>query len=99
MLQEKLERVLPLVEKPARYVNNEYNSVHKVWEECNVRMVFAYPDVYEIGMSHLGLEILYGVVNSREGMLMERAFAPWRDMEEKMREKGLPFSVWNPKDP
>jgi radical SAM family uncharacterized protein len=99
MLQEKLEQVLSLVEKPARYVNNEYNSVHKVWEECNVRMVFAYPDVYEIGMSHLGLEILYGVVNSREGMLMERAFAPWRDMEEKMRVKGLPLFSLESKRP
>ena len=91
MLHTKLEQVLPLVEKPARYVNNEYNSVHKVWDECAVKMVFAYPDIYEIGMSHLGLQILYGVVNSRDGLLMERVFAPWGDMEEKMREKGIPL--------
>lgn len=91
MLQNKLEKVLSLVEKPARYVNNEYNSVHKDWDKCPVRMVFAYPDVYEVGMSHLGLQILYGLINSQDGLLVERVFSPWEDMEEKMRQNGIPL--------
>ncbi len=89
MLQKKLEELLPLVEKPARYVDHEWNSVHKDWDACPLRMVFAFPDIYEIGMSHLGLQILYGLVNSKEGLLMERAFAPWIDMEEKMRQENI----------
>lgn len=99
MLQTKLEQILPLVEKPARYVNHEYNSVHKVWDECDTRMVFAFPDIYEIGMSHLGLQILYGVVNSQEGMLMERTFAPWVDMEERMRRESIPLFSLESKRP
>ncbi len=90
-MYSKLEEVLSQVEKPGRYVNNEYNSVHKDWQQCNVRMAFAFPDLYEIGMSHLGLQILYGLVNSRETMVMERAFAPWVDMEARMRQDGIPL--------
>jgi len=91
MLKDKVYRILPEVEKPARYTDGEWNSVHKKWEEARVRMVFAYPDTYEIGMSHLGLQILYGLVNSRGDFLMERVFAPWVDMEEKMRRHGIPL--------
>ena len=84
-------RILPKVQKPARYQGNEWNSVHKDWDDTPVRMVFAFPDVYEVGMSHLGLRILYHIVNTREDTLMERVFAPWVDMEEQLRQHGLPL--------
>ncbi|MCF8010560.1 MAG: TIGR03960 family B12-binding radical SAM protein [Clostridiales bacterium] len=87
----ELEKVLNKVEKPARYIGGEWNSVCKNWNEGKVKMVFAFPDLYEIGMSHLGLQIIYKVVNDREDALMERVFAPWIDMEHKMRELGLPL--------
>lgn len=81
--------ILPLVEKPARYLGNEYNSVNKDWEQIAVKMAFCFPDVYEVAMSHLGLRILYGLVNDEEKYLMERCFAPWKDMEEQLRKRKL----------
>lgn len=81
-----LDQVLPLVKKPARYAGGEWNAVHKNWGEVLLKVAFAFPDVYEVGMSHLGLQILYGIVNSRPDALMERVFAPWPDMAERMRE-------------
>ncbi len=84
-----LERILSRVERPARYVGGEFNAVVKDWDKTPVRIAFAFPDVYEVGMSHLGLHILYHVVNSREDALMERVFAPWTDMEREMRREGL----------
>lgn len=84
-----LDQILPLVKKPARYAGGEWNAVRKDWNAVEVKMAFAFPDVYEVGMSHLGLQILYGVVNDRPDALMERVFAPWPDMEEKMREHSL----------
>lgn len=86
-----LEQILPLVKKPARYAGGEWNAVRKDWETVEYRVAFAFPDVYEVGMSHLGLQILYDIVNRRSDTLMERVFAPWTDMEEKMREGGLPL--------
>jgi hypothetical protein len=71
-----LETILPQVQKPARYLGTEWNAVHKNWDDVSVRMAFAFPDLYEVGMSHLGLQILYGLVNSQEDYLMERVFAP-----------------------
>ncbi|NLO89260.1 MAG: TIGR03960 family B12-binding radical SAM protein [Clostridia bacterium] len=91
MLRDKVYAVLSQVEKPARYIGNEWNIIRKSWDDAAVKMVFAYPDTYEIGMSHLGLQILYGLINSREDFLMERVFAPWVDMEEKMRRLGIPL--------
>lgn len=91
MLKTKLARVLPQVSKPARYTGNELNAVYKSWDEVSVRMVFAFPDVYEVGMSHMGGRILYGLVNNQNEFLMERAFAPWPDMEEKMRLHDIPL--------
>lgn len=85
------DRLIPHVLKPARYLGTEWNAVHKEWDRVPVRMAFAFPDVYEIGMSHLGLQILYGLVNSREDMLLERVFAPGQDMEELMRAHGVPL--------
>lgn len=86
---ELLDQILPLVKKPARYAGGEWNAVHKSWDEVDLKVAFAFPDVYEVGMSHLGLQILYGIVNSRPDALMERVFAPWPDMAEKMREYDL----------
>ncbi|KUO51555.1 MAG: radical SAM protein [Desulfitibacter sp. BRH_c19] len=83
--------VLGEVEKPARYLGNEFNSVHKDWDKVSVKMAFCFPDVYEIAMSHLGLRILYGLVNETEEFLMERCFAPWVDMEGELRKRDLPL--------
>ncbi|HXI02678.1 MAG TPA: TIGR03960 family B12-binding radical SAM protein, partial [Candidatus Saccharimonadales bacterium] len=86
-----LEQILPEVEKPARYLGGERNSVSKDHGSVRVRAVLAFPDVYEIGMSHLGLRILYSVLNEREDMLLERCFAPWPDMEKALRDAGIPL--------
>ena len=90
-LEKHLEMILPLVQKPARYLGNEWNAVRKAHETVAVRMVFAFPDIYEVGMSNLGLKIIYEIVNSRPEMLLERVFAPAADMEKLMREQGLPL--------
>jgi radical SAM family uncharacterized protein len=91
MLRAKIERILPQVAKPARYLGNEYNSIHKDWESTPLKMAFCFPDIYEIAMSHLGLRILYGLVNETKEYLMERCFAPWVDMEAKLKEEGIPL--------
>lgn len=85
------EKILPGVTKPTRYLGNEVNAVKKDWNQIELKMALAFPDVYEVGMSHLGLHILYGLVNNQADMLMERVFAPWIDMEEKMRLEGIPL--------
>jgi len=77
--------------RPGRYLGGEQNQVVKDPARLRARVALAYPDVYEIGMSHMGLKILYGVVNSREGLAAERVFAPWPDMESRLRERGLPL--------
>jgi radical SAM family uncharacterized protein len=84
-----LEQILPSVSKPARYTGDEWNSVVKDWGGCDVRWILAFPDVYEIGMSNLGLAILYERLNDQEQVLAERAYAPWVDMEQAMRAAGL----------
>jgi len=91
-MKDKLFReVLPRVSKPARYTGGEVNMIQKDWDQAEVKMVFAFPDVYEIGMSHIGGKILYGLINERTPHLMERSFAPWPDMEAVMREEGIPL--------
>ncbi|MBM7613588.1 TIGR03960 family B12-binding radical SAM protein [Alkaliphilus hydrothermalis] len=79
------------VEKPARYLGNELNSVHKSIDETTVRFAFCFPDIYEIGMSHLGMQILYHLLNKEENVFCERVFAPAIDMEKIMRENNLPL--------
>ncbi|MBI2724241.1 MAG: TIGR03960 family B12-binding radical SAM protein [Chloroflexi bacterium] len=86
-----LEPLLARVQKPARYTGGEWNSITKDWDACDVRVAFAYPDLYDIGMSNMGLGILYDIVNRREGMLAERVFAPWSDLEQHMRAEGIPL--------
>ncbi len=91
MLKTKLDSILPLVAKPARYTGNELNMISKPWGGVRVKMALAFPDVYEVGMSHLGGKILYGLVNAHPDYLLERAFAPWPDMEKLMRDQGIPL--------
>lgn len=91
MLKKKIENILPLVEKPARYTGGELNSIIKDKEKVDIRVAFCFADTYEVGMSHLGMKILYGLLNEREDTWCERVFAPWVDMEEKMRENDIPL--------
>ncbi len=86
-----IEGLLSRVTRPARYVGGELNSVRKDWDSVSVRLVLAYPDVYEVGMSNLGLQILYDLVNREADLLAERAYSPWVDMEALMRERGVPL--------
>ena len=88
---QKLERILPTVQKPARYVGGEYNQIIKNKNEIDIRVAFCFPDTYEIGMSNLGMRILYAVMNRMNGVWCERVFAPWGDMEEAMRKNDLPL--------
>ena len=88
---ETLRTLLAGVSRPARYIGGEWNSVKKDWDRVRVRMAFAFPDVYEVGMSHLGMQILYGLVNQHEDYLMERVFAPWPDLEEELRVRRVPL--------
>ena len=98
-LDNIIEKTLPFVSKPARYVGNEVNSVHKDWDSVETRVLLAFPDIYEIGMSHVGLRILYHILNSEPQILCERVFAPWTDFEQEMRHREIPlFSLesWRP---
>ena len=90
-MDRQLEQVLHNVQKPARYTGGEYNAVVKDRETVDFRFAFCFPDTYEIGMSNLGLRILYGVLNKMEGVWCERVFAPWGDMEDELRRTGLPL--------
>lgn len=99
MLFEKLETILERVQKPARYIGGELNSVVKNPGEVEVRFAFCFPDVYEIGMSHLGMKILYSLKNAREDIWCERVFAPGLDMEALMRENGIPLYGLESLDP
>lgn len=87
----ELDSILPLVEKPARYVGGEWNAVLKSAAEVETRIALCFPDTYEIGMSHLGLKILYSLLNKHEGWAAERVYAPWPDMEARLRERGVPL--------
>lgn len=95
---KKLDRQLLKVEKPARYVGSELNSVIKNREDVNIRFAFAFPDVYEVGMSHTGMQILYGLLNSIDNVWCERVFAPWTDMEQIMRDNNIPLYGIESKD-
>ncbi len=88
-MDKRLERILPRVQKPARYVGGEYGQTLKDKENVDTRFAFCFPDTYEIGMSNLGMRILYGVMNNMDGVWCERVFAPWPDMEDEMRREGL----------
>ncbi|MEK7851244.1 MAG: B12-binding domain-containing radical SAM protein, partial [Deltaproteobacteria bacterium] len=84
--------LLPLVSKPSRYLGNEVNSIHKDLDNVDVKIALAFPDVYEVGMSHQGLQILYHILNSLPRVAAERAYAPWIDMDKILRERSIPLS-------
>lgn len=90
-IERQLERVLLSVNKPGRYVGGEYNSIVKDWATIPFRTALAFPDIYDLGMSNLGLMILYEILNNQPDMLAERAFSPWMDMEGVMRRDGIPL--------
>ncbi|MDD2695979.1 MAG: radical SAM protein, partial [Anaerolineales bacterium] len=86
-----LERILPVVQKPGRYIGGELNQVVKDWKSTPLKVALIFPDIYDIGMSNLGLAILYDLINQRPDALAERAFNPWIDMEREMRQASLPL--------
>jgi radical SAM family uncharacterized protein len=98
-IASELEQILPRVAKPGRYTGGELNSIIKLWDRVQVRLALAFPDIYDLGMSNLGLMILYDLVNRRPEMLAERVFAPWTDMEDEMRAAGLPLHSLESKRP
>ena len=98
-MTELIQRVLPAVQKPARYTGGEYNEIKKDLSDVRVRVAFCFPDTYEIGMSNVGMRILYGVMNEMDGVWCERVFAPWGDMEAEMRKHNLPLWALESQDP
>ena len=85
------DEILLKVDKPARYIGNEVNAVMKNKEEIDIRFAFVFPDVYEIGMSHLGIQILYDMLNRRDDIWCERVYSPWTDLDQIMREEKIPL--------
>jgi len=98
-MTDLLQRILPTVQKPARYTGGEYNEIKKDLNDVRVRIAFCFPDTYEIGMSNVGMRILYGVMNEMDGVWCERVFAPWGDMEEAMRTHQIPLWALESQDP
>ena len=90
--------ILLKIEKPARYIGNEVNSVMKNKEDIDVRFAFVFPDVYEIGMSHLGIQILYDMLNRRDDVWCERVYSPWTDLDKIMREENIPLFALESQD-
>ena len=98
-MTDLLHRILPTVQKPARYTGGEYNEIKKSLSDVRVRVAFCFPDTYEIGMSNVGMRILYGIMNEMPGVWCERVFAPWVDMEEAMLKHNLPLWALESQDP
>ena len=98
-MNPQLEKIWMKVQKPGRYTGGELNSVVKDKSGVDVRFAFCFPDIYEVGMSHLGMKILYSLLNRMEGVWCERVFAPWTDMEAMMREAGIPLYGLESGDP
>lgn len=99
MGMEMLNKALNEIQKPARYIGGEINSIVKDFNKASCRIAFCFPDIYDIGMSHLGMKILYHMLNEEEDTLCERVFAPWIDLEEKMREYDIPLYSLETKTP
>ncbi len=87
----KSNSILPYISKPGRYLGHEFNSIHKDWKSNSVHFALIFPDIYEIGMSHLGLQILYHILNNQEDVLAERSYCPDRDAEKIMSQRNLPL--------
>jgi len=98
-MTDLLHRILPTVQKPARYTGGEFNEIKKDIDTVRVRIAFCFPDTYEIGMSNVGMRILYGVMNQMDGVWCERVFAPWGDMQTAMEENHLPLWALESQDP
>jgi radical SAM family uncharacterized protein len=98
-IEAKLDRILLKVQKPGRYVGGELNITVKDWDQATTKVAFVFPDIYDIGVSNVGLKILYDQVNQREDSLAERAYSPWLDMEQLMRENGIPLYTLETKRP
>lgn len=98
-ITKRIELLLPRVQKPGRYTGGEYNQVVKDWESVDVRVALIFPDLYDLGMSNLGLAILYELLNNRPDVLAERAYAPWSDMEALLRESRTPLYSLETKHP
>jgi len=98
-IESKLEKILLKVERPGRYVGGELNAVYKDWDKAKTHVAFIFPDVYDIGISNVGLKILYDQVNQRDDALAERAYAPWFDMEALLREHEIPLYALESKRP
>lgn len=98
-MKKRLQMILPTVQKPARYTGGEYNEIKKDLSQIRVRVAFCFPDTYEIGMSNVGMRILYGVMNEMDHVWCERVFAPWTDMEAAMRSNNLPLWALESQDP
>ena len=98
-MDKRLERILPRVQKPARYTGGEYRQILKDKDKVDIRLAFCFPDTYEIGMSNLGMSILYHTMNSLDFVWCERAFAPWGDMYEEMKKAGIPLYALESGDP
>ena len=93
------DEILLKIEKPARYIGGEVNSVMKDKEKVDVRFAMCFPDVYEIGMSHLGIQILYDMFNRMEDVWCERVYSPWTDLDAVMREEKIPLFALESQDP
>ena len=98
-MDKKLERILPRVQKPARYTGGEYNQIIKDKNNIDIRLAFCFPDTYEIGMSNLGMKILYNTMNSLDYVWCERVFAPWSDMYDEMKKADIPLYALESGDP
>lgn len=98
-IESVLERILPRVEKPGRYTGGEYNQIVKDWDEIDYKVALGFPDIYDLGMSNLGLMILYDIINKHRNLLAERVYSPWVDMEAMMREINLPLFSLESKRP
>ena len=93
------DEILMKIEKPARYIGGEVNSVMKDKDKVDIRFAMCFPDVYEIGMSHLGIQILYDMFNRREDVWCERVYSPWTDLTPLCVRRRYRFSPWNPRTP
>ena len=92
------DEILLNIEKPARYIGNEVNMVVKDPESVDIRYAMCFPDVYDIGMSHLGIQIIYDLLNKRDDVYCERVYSPWVDLDKIMREKNIPLFALESQD-
>ena len=93
------DEILMKIDKPARYIGNELNSIKKDKEKVAIRFAMCFPDVYEIGMSHLGIQILYDMFNKREDVWCERVYSPWTDLHKIMKEEHIPLFALESQEP